>query len=121
MKKILLCNDEQQMREVLEELLLLDFGASIEFIHVNGGVEAIEKYSRDVSLIIYDHHRSVACGEQMLNHNCEKENHPFLFLAGGGTPRDFHEKVKSVNSRNKVLSKPFCVDELSVLVKELLD
>lgn len=121
MAKILFCNNENDMRELIEDVLHLDLGDSVEFLHAEDDSDSILKYSDEVDLIIYDHHRCVKWGEKILEHNLAKGNLPFIFLSGGGAPADFEKKITSANCHNRVLSKPFCLEHLSDIVKKFID
>jgi CheY-like chemotaxis protein len=82
MVKILICEDEIDIREVLEMLIGVEFEA--EFYHAVNGIEGIEHLNRGIQfdVIICDMNMPKSKGIDVYNYNKQKDNLPFILLSG---------------------------------------
>lgn len=117
MKSILICDDNSDVREVLE--LMLKSLLEVEIVHSANGVEGIAMCSDRFDLIISDYNMPKKNGEDLFDHNFQNEKIPFLLLDGGQVPKSFITKVKA-QELAKVLEKPCRDHELISVVKELI-
>lgn len=119
MKKILIVEDNKNIRENIEELLLL-----IEYqvcIASNGkeGVDSIETENPD--LVLCDVHMPLMNGYQVLDHiksNPTTAKIPFVFITSSSQQKDIDKGVLS--GADSYLIKPFQMEELEHTIKKLL-
>lgn len=82
MKRILICDDQVEIREALGMLVELEFEADIVF--AKDGVECIDRMTIDSAfdLIICDFNMPRANGDAVYDHNLKGHKSPFIFLSG---------------------------------------
>lgn len=82
MKRILICDDQVEIREALGMLVELEFEADIIF--AEDGVDCMDKMTSDPAfdLIICDLNMPKANGDVVYGHNLQGHNSPFIFLSG---------------------------------------
>lgn len=122
MKSVLIADDEEDLREILEMNISLDFENPL--ILVENGLEAIEvlhKNSEEIGLIICDYSMPLANGAKVFNFNKDYKNIPFILLTGNDLVdckdiQNFYE----TNPKNFVLLKPWDESTLINKIKEIL-
>ena len=119
MRKILIIEDNQEIRENLEELLdLLNFQA-ITAINGKEGINSIQ--TEKPNLIICDVHMPEMNGYQVLEFvksNPETAKVPFIFITSSSQNSEIEKGVLS--GADSYLVKPFQVEELQDIIKKLL-
>lgn len=114
MKRILLCDDEQDIRDILEMLIEIEY--DVEFGHAEDGEEGIQLLSNEslnFDLIICDMNMPKKKGDEVFNFNKVNNNIPFILLSG-----DADADVKKIqsfyeaNQLNSILPKPWTESEL---------
>lgn len=117
MKKILICDDENDIREVLEMLIEVEF--DVEIHHAVDGQDGIDKLSNDTvyDLIICDMNMPKLRGVDVYNHNRLTNRFPFILLSAD-SDRDIKEfegfnDCKTSFSLNKPWSNGELMDKLS--------
>ena len=112
MKRILICDDEADIREVLEMLIEVEF--DVEIIHASDGQEGIDKLQSDpkLDLIICDMNMPHKKGSDVFTVNKSLNNIPFVLLCGDSDDVEKFEEFKSSNTHNTQISKPWNEDEL---------
>lgn len=121
MKKILLCDDEQDIREVIEMLIEMELDAEIQ--HAENGDEGIQKLeSEDFDLIVCDMNMPRVSGDEVFEFNKNNKNIPFLLLSGDAS-RDILnlDGFLTVNPKNVVINKPWKGEELITKLRLILD
>ena len=120
MKKVLICDDEADIRQVLGLLLELEFEA--EIVQACNGEEAILLLTKeDFDLVICDMHMPKLNGDAVFKFNQENKNIPFVLLSGSMDLDTWHKlNFSKPNSANLLLSKPWSNDDLFVGIKKLL-
>ena len=118
MKKILICDDEKDIREILEITLEMEF--DLEILHAANGEEGIEIYEAedDIDVIICDYNMPKKNGKDFYIHNKDNKNIPFVLLSGNHDDVDF--QPTDTNPKNKVIAKPWSGDEICESLEELL-
>lgn len=114
MKKVLICDDENDIREVLAMMLELEFEDEFEIVHAENGAEGIQKL-KDIAgfdLIICDMNMPKLKGSKVYDFNVKNLNIPFILLSA-----DCEEDVKSLegfsdNEQNAIVKKPWHGEEL---------
>lgn len=117
MKSILICDDDSEVREILELILKDEF--DVDVVHAANGVEGIAMCSDKFDLIISDYNMPMKNGEALFDHNVKSDNTPYLLLNGGAVPRAFLRKVEA-GEYSKVLDKPCKDQDLLEAVKSLI-
>ena len=120
MKKILICDDESDIRDVLEMILEVEF--DIEVTHAVNGQDGISKLEEsEFDLIICDMNMPKANGADVYNYNKSKNNYPFLLLSADSDADIYKfEGFTEVNSKNNIASKPWRDDELYSKIRPML-
>ena len=118
-KKVLLIDDEHDIREVLDMMISVEFEVEIE--HAVDGLDGINKLKAGAfDLIICDMHMPNMKGLDVYLHNKETNHVPFILLSGDGEHDveyfdGFHECQKS-----NYLNKPWDHGDLINLIKPFL-
>jgi CheY-like chemotaxis protein len=120
MKKILIIDDEHDIREVLEMLIEVEF--DVEIHHAANGVEGIEKIESDeiYNLIICDMNMPKLRGIDVYNHNKKSKKYPFILLSG-----DSENDVRTMDGfgeckNSQAINKPWSQNELMDLLGHFL-
>jgi CheY-like chemotaxis protein len=119
-KTILLCDDETDIRDVLEMLIEVEFEVNI--VHANNGAEAMEIYDsrEDIDLIICDFNMPIKNGKDLHEHNKSHKNLPFLLLSGDDIVCGFCEELLETNPLNSIINKPWHEEEIFNKLRPLL-
>lgn len=120
MKKILICDDEIDIREVLEMLIGVEF--DIEVYHADNGIEGIELLGKGINfdLIICDMNMPKAKGVDVYNHNKKNDDYPFILLSAECESDVQHFSGFVECSKSDTLKKPWKENELFDKIKYLL-
>ena len=121
MKKILIADDEEDLREILEFHIQTNFDNPI--IMAKNGIEAIDhlKNHDDIGLMVCDYSMPIQNGAMVVNYNQDAKNLPFILLTGQELKdctdiSDFHES----NPRNAVVKKPWQNNILLSVISECI-
>lgn len=113
--KILIADDNPEIREVLNVLLSSE---GYDVIEAKDGQEAIELISSEIDLYILDIMMPIINGYQACMEICKKSNAPILFLTAKSQESD--KTLGFSSGGDDYLSKPFSYNELTTRVKALL-
>lgn len=113
--KILIADDNPEIREVLNVLLSSE---GYEVIEAKDGQEVINLIDADIDLYILDIMMPVINGYQACIEIRKKSNAPILFLTAKGQESD--KTLGFSSGGDDYLTKPFSYNELNVRVKALL-
>lgn len=113
--KILIADDNPEIREVLNVLLSSE---GYDVIEAKDGQEAIELISSEIDLYILDIMMPVINGYQACIEIRKKSNAPILFLTAKSQESD--KTLGFSSGGDDYLSKPFSYNELTTRVKALL-
>jgi DNA-binding response OmpR family regulator len=119
-KKILIVDDEMDMRSVLEKALTVEGYSIVTACNGNDGLVAIRSELPD--LIILDRALGDMLGEEVavrLKNDPKTKDIPIIYLSALFSKTDELEKGNSFNG-NSMYSKPFEISELLTTIKELL-
>jgi CheY-like chemotaxis protein len=110
MTKILVVEDSHLIREMVEEILK---GLGYEVEAAENGLEGLEKWhGSEFDAVISDIDMPVMGGEEMFTKMLEHDPNVKLMFATGSTP--------SVEGYHSIVSKPFDVYQLQVMVEDLV-
>ncbi len=122
MKRILLCDDEKDIRDVIEMMLEIELNDGVEVVHAENGHEGIErlKDSEKFDLIICDMNMPQLKGVEVYNFNRDHNRVPFLLLSA-----DCEEDIKTFNGfdsclRSNYIQKPWKKNDFFDKVKAFL-
>ncbi len=120
MKKILICDDDQNIREILEMVITIEF--EVEITMAIDGLDAIAKLKENPSfdLIISDNNMPLANGIDVYNFNKINASSPFILLSGDGEGSIAEFEGFNENPYNSVVPKPWEDHELMDAVKPVL-
>ncbi len=112
MKKVLICDDEQDIRDVLQILLEIEF--EVEIIQASDGREGIEylKQHNDLCLIVCDMNMPHSKGSDVYNFNRKYKDLPFILLSGDGDQDILELEDFQSNKKYRHLNKPWRDNEL---------
>lgn len=117
MRKILICDDDRSIRQVIGLVISSEFDNEIVF--ATNANEAVEILKKDVNigLIICDYNMPEESGAFVFNYNAGAANVPFVMLTGDliNSFPDI-EKFKT-NTINTILHKPWEEEELFDIIK----
>lgn len=118
-KKILIADDEADMRELLAELFS-DF--NYEVIQADNGLEALLKYEKDDSLdlLIVDKKMPISDGFEFIAQIRKSDNETPVILASGSLKDSEKREILRLNI-NHVLEKPYKFEELLKITEELIN
>jgi CheY-like chemotaxis protein len=121
MKKILICDDESDIRDVLEMLIEIEF--EVEITHASDGQEGIDILGENASfdLIICDMNMPRKKGYDVFNFNKDANNIPFILLSADADDISDFSEFHSSNSKNTQISKPWKEDELFDKLRPILE
>ena len=115
MKKILIVDDEQDIRQILTILLT---GEGYEVICACNGEEAIERVDETIALILLDVNMPVKSGFVACSEIRQRWQTPILFLTAYGQESD--KAMGFCAGGDDYITKPFSNTELLLRVKALL-
>lgn len=120
MKKILICDDEADIREILAMLIDLSFDVEISFAH--DGKDCIEQITnQDFDLIICDYNMPNLKGNEVFKINLDLKNTPFILISGDLSKNSvLFQNIKECNPKNAVLPKPWNDDELISILDNVI-
>jgi len=113
-KKILLADDQQDVRESIEMLLTVD-GHTV--VQASNGKEALEAFRKDTfDLVITDHAMPQMKGSELaVNIKHLAPDQPIIMITA------YAEKLRNAeNPVNVILNKPFTLEDLRRSIAELL-
>lgn len=114
--KILVVEDDRMIREGIKEYLS-EFGYSV--IEASDGIEALDKFNSEVSLVILDIQIPFKNGLEVLREIREKSNLPVLILTAFS---DEEYKIDAfTNLADGYIEKPFSLPVLKVRVDALIE
>jgi DNA-binding NtrC family response regulator len=116
--KLLIVDDEKNIREGLEKALSLD---GYDVILASDGREAMEKLDEgDIDLVITDLKMPILSGEEFLKQALDRySNLPIIILTAFGTIENAVEAMR--NGAYDFITKPLNIDKLSLIVKRALE
>ncbi len=116
-QRILLVDDEEQMREILYEALSL-MGHEVET--ASDGQKAVEKVrSMELDLVITDIHMPRMDGIQLINYLHEKHPHiDIVAITGHSTDYTYTDVVQS--GASDFIIKPFTLNEMEAKVRRIV-
>lgn len=114
-EKIMLVDDHEEIREVIQVLLSNE---GYQIIEAQNGKEALELLDETIDLIILDVMMPEMNGYQVCLLVREKTNAPILFLTAKGQESD--KTLGFSSGGDDYLTKPFSYNELNARVKALL-
>jgi CheY-like chemotaxis protein len=120
-KKILIVDDEEDLREILEFHVESNFDNPIVFAHNGAHAVDVLNSDDDIGLIVCDYSMPVENGAFVFNHNINTKNVPFILLTGQELKDcndiiGFHES----NEKNAVVKKPWQDEILLSVISECL-
>ena len=117
METILVIDDDVEMRDVLFDLLSLD---GYEVLLAGDGASGVDRYRNSLpELVITDLQMPNSNGIEVLKELRLEDSHvPILVITGTSDP-ELTEDI-AMETANKVLNKPFGVDELLTALDDLL-
>ncbi len=122
MGKILITDDEEDIRDILE--IILDSEFDNEIVKAESGNHAISilKEESNFDVILSDYTMNDGTGGDLYCFNRDHNNHPFILISGGYL-EDYKEMsdFESSNQMNKFLEKPIPEDKLIDQVKKILN
>ncbi|MDD7417143.1 MAG: sigma-54 dependent transcriptional regulator [Treponemataceae bacterium] len=115
--KILICDDEKNIRQGLSAALEME---GYETVLAENGKVAIERISKgDIDLVITDLRMPEVTGEQVLEKvSSETPGVPVIILTGHGSIDSAVDAMR--NGAYDFLTKPFNLDQLTMIVKRAL-
>ncbi len=114
--KILICDDEVLIRNVIKEYLLLD---NIEVLEAENGLEAIDLVKReDIDLIVMDIMMPKMDGYQAVREIKKIKDIPFIMLSARG--EEFDKLIGFDIGVDDYVTKPFSPKELVARIKAVL-
>ncbi len=121
MVRILLIEDEQQVRKLLQEVLEQN---GHEVIECSNGIEGIRQYKQSLfNLVILDVLLPDKNGFEILNELKQHHSQVNVLAISGGFASDTDDNVLHIAQRlgaNKVLAKPFDLTDFLAVVNQLL-
>jgi DNA-binding NtrC family response regulator len=116
--KLLIVDDEKNIREGLEKALSLD---GYDVLLASDGQEAMEKLEDgEIDLVITDLKMPILSGEEFLKNALERyPNLPIIILTAFGTIENAVEAMR--NGAYDFITKPLNIDKLSLIVKRALE
>ena len=115
MKKILIVDDEQAIRESLRMILQQDY----EILAVSSGAEALEKMREGgIDLVLLDVIMPGLDGIQLLERMKSEYDIPVIMITAANTIKTAVQAMKL--GAYDYLSKPFDVDEIKIVVQKVL-
>jgi DNA-binding NtrC family response regulator len=116
--KLLIVDDEKNIREGLEKALSLD---GYDVLLASDGQEAMEKLEEgEIDLVITDLKMPILSGEEFLKNALERySNLPIIILTAFGTIENAVEAMR--NGAYDFITKPLNIDKLSLIVKRALE
>ena len=120
MKNVLICDDESDIRDVLEMLIELEF--DVKITHATDGQDGIDKLSsqEQFDLIICDMNMPKKKGSDVFAFNKENKNIPFFLLSAEADDLSNFADFNGVNPKNNQICKPWKEDELFTKLKPIL-
>ncbi len=121
MKKILICDDEHDIRDVLEMLIEVEF--DVEIHHAENGAEGIKKLdeNHEFDLIICDMNMPKLKGIDVYKYNKEKHGCHFLLLSADSENDIIHFDGFEDCHKSKSINKPWNHNELIEILRPLLE
>lgn len=117
MKKILICDDQEDIRDVLEASLELEYDCEIQL--ACDGAEGIDFLSKQkFDIILCDMNMPKKSGLDVFNFNKDRDNTPFILLSGNDESKRL-ESLKAANQLNDLLGKPWESDELFSICEKI--
>lgn len=110
MKKIIVCDDDIAIREVVGMVIESEFDN--EIIYASNAKEAIEhlKKNIDIGLVICDYNMPGGKGSVVFNYNSDAHNVPFIMFTGNGEESFKDIENFKLNPLNVVVHKPWDED-----------
>lgn len=119
---ILIVDDEELLRDLVETILESEIEAN--FFKAENGLEAqkVIENNTEIDLIISDYTMPIQNGGDLYLFNCELHNIPFI-LTSGGEISDYPQfrNFKGKNSLNYFLEKPYDLDHMLEIVKNIIN
>ena len=115
MKKILIVDDDQEIRDLMKRYLEID---GYEVLSAQDGKEALDYLSDDISLVILDVMMPHINGFELSEMIRKDYNVPILFVSAKATEQD--KFVGFSVGGDDYLGKPFSFTELGLKVKSLI-
>jgi len=115
---LLIVEDDPMLRELLRDWFL----EVCDVVTAQNGKEAIQLYEQfadKLKLIITDYEMPLCNGLEFLRWLCAKNNTIPVLVMTGRTLSDDEEREIRYLSRSKVLPKPFDLEQLSSVLKEI--
>ena len=121
MKKILIIDDEHDIREVLEMLIEVEF--DVEIHQASNGFEGIEKLDSDIvyDLIICDMNMPRLRGIDVYNHNKAHKDYPFILLSADSESDVLDMPGFRECKKSQSVNRPWSHDELIDMLKHFLE
>ncbi len=121
-KKILICDDEPAIREVLSMLIEVEFNVEIIFA-VDGeeGIEKLKEYQGQIDFIISDMNMPKVKGIDVFRYNKEHFKIPFLLLsADSDFEKNEMEDFSTCGFFTSNLNKPWKEEEFFATLRPFL-
>lgn len=115
MEEILVVDDNSEITELIEKMLLQE---GYQVTKAYSGKQAIEKFNKDMSLVILDVMMPEMDGHEVCRRIRSKSNVPVLFLSAKGT--DIDKVIGLSEGGDDYMVKPFSDIELIARVKALI-
>ncbi len=119
--KILLAEDDDDLREIVSTHLTETFACEIEL--VKNGAEAIDRLMTNNSydLIISDFLMPVLNGRNVFEYNIRGKNLPFIMMTASDVKEDqVLSQIESFHPLNKLFLKPFLIDEFCQHIRHII-
>jgi len=119
-KKVLICDDLEDIRSVLEDVISIEYDA--EVFHAVNGVEGITHLGTDTvfDLVISDMNMPVSIGLDVYKYNRANNKYPFVLLTSDFDINNHDFTGIDTEPGNHFLAKPWEMDELLELLNLVL-
>ena len=116
--KVLVIDDEPAMREIIGEVISLD---KYDVSFAEDGEQGLEMYRTDKpDLVITDLHMPNKDGASLVQELKEEFPKARIMVLSGSQNVDMFARVVHMNA-NRIMTKPFTIDELLDAIAELID
>jgi response regulator RpfG family c-di-GMP phosphodiesterase len=121
MKKILIVEDDFDLRELLEIIIESEFENPIVSAFSGNNAIDILKNDIDIGLIVSDLFMPNGTGVDLFNYNCTAQNIPFLLITGDADQDKLPANTLREQHRlSRIVNKPWAEDDLLDPIREIL-
>lgn len=119
-KKALIVDDEEALREIIAEVLTLMDITSYQANNGNEAIELVSKHKEEIGLLLIDMYMPNMSGEETYKRLAKfLPDALAIFMSGFENDQSFADTPMS--TRQRFLKKPFTIIQLKDMVQELID